>query len=555
MNIFIHHGSNLPTDLWIASRYLLSISFLLAPFFIGKRVEYKKVFFIYLAIFFLIFLSIFYWKIFPATFIDGKGLTQFKVYSEYIIALFFLGAGALVYYNKKVFDRRLFHLLMYSFLVSIVAELSFTDYVSPYGFANLVGHLFLLLSFYLIYLGIIETALIRPGRIFFRKLRESRQELKLKEEKLSKINEILEEKVKERTYALEKVNRALKVLSTGNHILIHTESEKELLKKVSRMIVDEGKYIISWVGYVQSKNDKCVAPVAESGIKKDSLEDMLNDVRNKSNYTGPSSVVLKTGKIFIRKYIDTDSNYSVWKKYVDKYGYKSSIAIPLKVKDEIFGVLSIYAKEPDAFDEEEVILLEELGNDLAFGISNLRMKRAKDISERRLAESYRHAGLINRKVSLLLDLDKQVKSQSRKDFSKYVLKIAMNIANSDLGLLYEFTESKDFHLVASVGTEDNVGEELINLKTDSLDFLKVLVKNQTRLEITSDRYDLGCLNIKGRIKCFLLLPVYKKKAQELKGVIFLGFIDNKNLSNQDLEFFDVFVRYASSALFNAKVLK
>ena len=444
---------------------------------------------------------------------------------------------------------------MSSFLVSILAELSFTDYVSPYGFSNLVGHLFLLLSFYLIYLGIIETALIRPGRIFFRKLRESRQELKLKEEKLSKINEILEEKVKERTSDLEKVNRALKVLSMGNHILIHAENEKELLKKISQVIVDEGKYVISWVGYPQPKNDKFIAPVAEAGIKKDDLEDMLNDVRNKSNYTGPSSVVLKTGELCIRKYIDTDSNYSVWKKYVNKYGYKSSIAIPLKVKDEILGILSIYAEEPNAFDEEEVKLLEELGSDLAFGINNLRMKRAKDLSEKRLAESYQHAGLINRKVSLLLDLDKQVKSQSRKDFSKYVLKTAINIANSDLGMLYEFTESGNFHLVASVGMEDKFSEELINLKTDSFDFLAVLVKNQARLEVTSDRYDLGCLNINGKIKCFLILPVYKKKAQELKGIIFLGFTDNKNLSNQDLEFFDVFIRYASSALFNAKVLK
>jgi PAS domain S-box-containing protein len=44
-------------------------------------------------------------------------------------------------------------------------------------------------------------------------------------------------------------------------------------------------------------------------------------------------------------------------------------------------VLNIYAKEPDAFDEEEVKLLEETAEDLAFGIKTLRMRAEHEKAE------------------------------------------------------------------------------------------------------------------------------------------------------------------------------
>ena len=55
-------------------------------------------------------------------------------------------------------------------------------------------------------------------------------------------------------------------------------------------------------------------------------------------------------------------------------GYSSSLALPLRIDSEIIGALAIYAAEPDAFDGDEVRLLIELADDLAFGIAALRVR-------------------------------------------------------------------------------------------------------------------------------------------------------------------------------------
>jgi len=47
----------------------------------------------------------------------------------------------------------------------------------------------------------------------------------------------------------------------------------------------------------------------------------------------------------------------------------------LKYDKDRLGVLTIYAVDPFAFDDEEVLLLEELGNDLAYGIVTLRTRK------------------------------------------------------------------------------------------------------------------------------------------------------------------------------------
>jgi diguanylate cyclase (GGDEF)-like protein/PAS domain S-box-containing protein len=63
-----------------------------------------------------------------------------------------------------------------------------------------------------------------------------------------------------------------------------------------------------------------------------------------------------------------------WREAAKRRGYQSSIALPLVVNKQISGALTLYSIEPFAFGKEEVALLEELSNDLAFGIETLRTR-------------------------------------------------------------------------------------------------------------------------------------------------------------------------------------
>ncbi len=172
MEVFPGYSANLPTQLWIAARYLESLSLLLAPVWLGRRLRSHYVFLIYLVAFALLLLTIF-GRVFPVCFVPGSGLTPFKIISEYFICAILLGAMAMLWRRRQEFDPGVLRLLAWSLVLTIASELAFTYYASVYGFANLVGHLLKIVSFYLVYKALIETGLMKPYNLLFRNLKLS----------------------------------------------------------------------------------------------------------------------------------------------------------------------------------------------------------------------------------------------------------------------------------------------------------------------------------------------------------------------------------------------
>ena len=202
MTVFSDSGTNLAGQLWISARYLESVTLLIAPLFIGRKLDIKKVFLGYAVIMSLLLASILYWHIFPACFIEGPGLTPFKKVSEYIICLILLLAILELSRKRKEFDQNVFQYLIASIIVTIASELAFTFYITPYDFYIFIGHYFKIASFYFIYRAIIKTGLINPYRLLFRNLKNS-------EESLNQSRRDLEKKVKERTVKLRSISRRL----------------------------------------------------------------------------------------------------------------------------------------------------------------------------------------------------------------------------------------------------------------------------------------------------------------------------------------------------------
>jgi len=178
MNVFQGYETNLPTQLWIAARYMESLSLLIAPVFLVRRLRANLVLMAYALATFLVLGSVFYWHIFPTCFVEGVGLTPFKKISEYVISIILIGAITVLFQKRKEFDESVFRLLVASIAVTIAAELAFTFYIHAYGFSNMVGHYFKIISFYLIYKAIIETGLVKPYSLLFRNLKQGEEALR-----------------------------------------------------------------------------------------------------------------------------------------------------------------------------------------------------------------------------------------------------------------------------------------------------------------------------------------------------------------------------------------
>ncbi len=173
------HTANLPTQLWISARYIQSLSFLIAPFFISKRIRNNTTLIIYGLVTILLILTIFYWKSFPDCFIEGKGLTDFKKISEYIISIFLLTSILLLIKRKDEFDRYIFYLVIASICAGILSEITFTLYSTPTGFFNFLGHLLKIISFFFIYKAIIVIGIQNPFNLLFRKIKQREEVLQL----------------------------------------------------------------------------------------------------------------------------------------------------------------------------------------------------------------------------------------------------------------------------------------------------------------------------------------------------------------------------------------
>jgi len=196
MGVFVGYDANLPTQLWIGSRYIESISLLIAFLFIGRRkLKHYFVFIGYAVVISLLLGSIFYRGIFPDCFIEGAGLTLFKKISEYIISLILVSSIFLLYQNRRRFDTGVFQLLVASIIVTVASELAFTFYVSVYGLSNLIGHFCKIVSFYLIYKAIIEIGLTKPYSLVFRDLKQREESLKESEGRWRSLVENAPEKI------------------------------------------------------------------------------------------------------------------------------------------------------------------------------------------------------------------------------------------------------------------------------------------------------------------------------------------------------------------------
>ena len=393
MGIFSTYGANLPTQLWVAARSLQAILLLSAPFYARRNLN-ERIFFCIAAFVTTSTVALVFSGFFPDCFIEGKGLTQFKIVSEYIISL--LLVVALVHFNRErsAFKSRIFTLIVASMICTIGAELTFTSYISVYGLANMIGHFLKLVAFALLYQALVATGLKEPYELIFHDLMEAEQALRHNKEHLEELvhertsalesaNSALETEINEHKQAKEKLfrlNRELRAVSTCNQALVHAEDEQTLLNEICRIVCDEAGYCMAWVGFALHDEAKTVQPVASGGVDDGYLAVARISWAADSEYgQGQTGRVIRSGQTGCFQDIALDPLAAPWRENALRRGYRSSIALPLTDQTgTTFGAFMLYSAEPDEFTDEEVRLLEELASDMSFGITTLRT-RAKHL--------------------------------------------------------------------------------------------------------------------------------------------------------------------------------
>jgi PAS domain S-box-containing protein len=199
-------------------------------------------------------------------------------------------------------------------------------------------------------------------------------ERKEAQERLRRAHDELEVKVQERTAQLVRANEALRTLSSCNEILVRAQTEEELLARIVETIVQGRGYCCAWVGLLEHDAEKTLRMAAHAGFDAGYLASVKLTWANTDEGRTPAGQAIRTARPVLTQAERVESRPPCACNNPAHLRRVSSMALPMVAGGQSLGVLMIYSAAPNAFAGDEVCLLTELADDLAYGIQTLRTR-------------------------------------------------------------------------------------------------------------------------------------------------------------------------------------
>jgi len=192
-----------------------------------------------------------------------------------------------------------------------------------------------------------------------------------------------------RDQEVEQLNRALRALSKSSQALVRAEAldETSYLAEICGIIIQDCGHAMVWIGFRADDPARSIRVAAWAGIEDGYLDTLAFTWADEPLGRGPTGTAIRTGRPEICRDTWTDPAFEPWREEAMKRGYRSSLALPLLDSGRAFGAITLYARRADAFSPGEVTLLEELGSDLAYGITSRRLRIEHALAEETLRES------------------------------------------------------------------------------------------------------------------------------------------------------------------------
>ena len=235
---------------------------------------------------------------------------------------------------------------------------------------------------------------------------------------------------------LAHANRALRLISLCNAAIVHATDEKQLLTDICRLAVETGGYQMAWVGYAQNDEGRTIAPMAHAGEERGYLSQIkLSWLEYEPSGGGPAARAIRSGHAVVCPDITDAAAAFSWQDAARERGYRSVICLPLRDDEHGFGLLTLYSSEISQPSADELKLLQELADDLAFGICSLRTREQHRITEQKNAQQ---AALLDKAQDAILvrDLDHRITFWNKSAERLYGWSAAEVIGRSAHQLLY-----------------------------------------------------------------------------------------------------------------------
>ncbi|HKU71208.1 MAG TPA: EAL domain-containing protein [Burkholderiales bacterium] len=207
--------------------------------------------------------------------------------------------------------------------------------------------------------------------------------------------DITELKLQEQRIA--RLSRIHAVLSGINSAIVRIRDRQQLLEEACRIAVDHGGFGIAWIGMLDPKS-LAISPVAIAGVEAESLIAKSPNTASPDTPLGLGIVgrAVREGRAMFSNDLQAEDGYGGPRRQEAlRRGYRSLISLPLMVENAAVGSLSLFAKEPNFFDDEEIKLLAELADDISFALENIaRQQQLEKLSRIRAVSSEINAAIV-----------------------------------------------------------------------------------------------------------------------------------------------------------------
>jgi signal transduction histidine kinase len=186
---------DMETKFWIVSRGVELMTLLISFVFLFKKDIRTSNYLIFMGYFifvgFIIYDIVYLQRFVPVLRTPESGITNTKIFAEYVIAFGFSICCLIVFLARKNMDRSLFVMIETALVCKVISELFFTLYGDITDIYNILGHLFKVGSYYFTYMGIIVNGLKRPYEMINFNLNEADAAIREKEKQRKCMEEII----------------------------------------------------------------------------------------------------------------------------------------------------------------------------------------------------------------------------------------------------------------------------------------------------------------------------------------------------------------------------
>ena len=177
----------------------------------------------------------------------------------------------------------------------------------------------------------------------------------------------LEQRVAERTQALERVALRVRTAAEIARDAASAPNLDDLLVRSSELIVERFKFYHTGIFLLDDKKEYAVLRASPTEAGKQLL---ANGHRLRVGEQGIVGRVAATGEARIA--LDTGAD-AVYFNNPFLPTTRSEMALPLKTRNEILGILDIQSDQPQAFTQEDIEILQVMADQLAIAIARTRL--------------------------------------------------------------------------------------------------------------------------------------------------------------------------------------